>query len=147
LSNNQGFRTTQALNQIQDSVRVGFELLARDIRQAANLPCGTDVPVVNILEPATQGNTPWQYDWDAGIEGLTANSSLTGVSNRVAGTEALILMSADAGNVYMDQYSHSNNGANFTVGYSGQSHGLRNGDILMVCNEKQATIFQMSRGQ
>ena len=147
LSNNQGFRTTQALTQLQDSVRVGFELLARDIRQAANLPCGTDVPVVNILNSAQGGNTPWQYDWDTGIKGLTANDSLAGVSNRVAGTEALILMSGEAGDVYIDQYSHNNNAANFTVGFTGQSHGLRDGDILMVCNEKLATIFQMNNGQ
>lgn len=147
LSNSQSFRTTKAVTQLQDSVRVGYELLARDIRQAANMPCGTDIKVVNILNGAQGANTPWQYNWDNGILGLGANESLTGVSNRVAGTEALILMSGDAGDVYMQEYAHDNNSANFTVGFSGDGHGLRDGDILMVCNEKLATIFQMNNGQ
>lgn len=147
LSNTQGFRTTRAVSQIQDSVRVGYELLARDIRQAANMPCGNDVPVVNILNDAQKADTPWQYDWDTGILGLDTDDALDGVNNRVAGTEALILMSGDAGDVYIEEYADDNNSANFTVGFTGESHGLRDGDILLVCNEKLATIFQMSSGQ
>lgn len=147
LSNTQSFRTARAVSQIQDSVRVGYELLARDIRQAGNMPCGNDVQVVNILNDAQGADTPWQYDWGDGILGLDADDVLSGVNNRVAGTEALILTSGDAGDVYIEDYAHDNNSANFTVGFSGESHGLRDGDILMVCNEKLATIFQMSSGQ
>lgn len=148
LSNSQGFRTTKALTQIQDSVRVGYELMARDIRQAGNMPCGNDIKVVNILKTAQNPNNPWQYEWGAGILGFAANDALSGVSNRVAGTEALVLTSGDAGDLYMAEYNVDNNSANFTVGNgSGGDHGLRDGDILLVCNEKQATIFQMSNGQ
>src|SRR5690606_32470833 len=147
LSNTQSFRTARAVSQIQDSVRVGYELLARDIRQAGNMPCGNDVQVVNILNDAQGADTPWQYDWGDGILGLDADDVLSGVNNRVEGTEALILTSGDAGDVYIEDYAHDNISANFTVGFSGESHGLRDGDILMVCNEKLATIFQMSSGQ
>ena len=147
LSNTQSFRTARAVSQIQDSVRVGYELLARDIRQAGNMPCGNDVPVVNILNDAQEADTPWQYDWGDGILGLDADDVLSGVNNRVEGTEALILTSGDDGDVYIEDYADDNNSANFTVGFSGESHGLRDGDILMVCNEKLATIFQMSSGQ
>ena len=142
LSNSQGFRTTKALTQIQDSVRVGYELMARDIRQAGNMPCGNDIEIVNILNGAQGNSAAWQYDWGQGILGLTANDGLNGISNRVAGTEALILTSGDAGGVYLieDKYP----AANIVVGAPSGSHGIVDGDILLVCNHMQGTIFQVS---
>ncbi len=147
LSNNQSFRSTRAVAQIQDSVRVGYELLARDIRQAGNMPCGTDIEVVNILKGTQGDNTDWQYDWGKGIVGVSAEDSLKGV-DRVDGTEALILMHGDAGDVFMDSYDKDNNSANFTVATSsGKPHGILPGEILLVCNEKQGTIFQVNSNQ
>ena len=145
LSGIQGFRTTQGLSQVQDSARVGFELLARDIRQAGNVPCGNDIPIVNILNPANDGaTTPWQYDWDNAFRGLDSNTSLPGVTNQIAGTESLIMLSGEASNAYMKEYSSTTNSANFVAGPAG--HGLQDGDILFVCNEKLGTIFQMTNG-
>ena len=149
LSNTQSFRTTRGMAQIQDSVRVGYELLARDIRQAGNVPCGTDIQIVNILNPV-QGNNapPWQYDWGDGVLGLDEDDALAGVDNRIEGTQALIVMSGEADGTYVEDYDTGNNSANFSVGTpSGGDHSLRNGDILLVCNEDQGTIFQMSNGQ
>ena len=144
LSNNQSFRSTRAVAQIQDSVRVGYELLARDIRQAGNMPCGTDIEVVNILNGTQGDNTDWQYDWGKGIVGVSAEDSLKGV-DRVDGTEALILMYGDAGDVFMDSYDKDNNSANFTVATSsGKPHGILPGEILLICNERQGTIFQVN---
>ncbi|WP_150303191.1 PilW family protein [Pseudomonas saliphila] len=148
LSNMQSFRTTKGLSQIQDSLRVGYELLARDIRQAGNVPCGKDIDLVNILMPAnTEGETPWQYDFADGIHGVAADKVLNGVDNRVDGTEALILVSGVVGNIYMATYDDDNSSANFTVGTAdGDPHGLQDGEILLVCNAKQGTIFQMTNG-
>jgi type IV pilus assembly protein PilW len=148
LSNTQSFRTNKGLSQLQDGARVGYELLARDIRQAGNMPCGNDIPVVNILNPAQTNNVPWYYDWDNAFIGYDAETALDTVDNQVEGTEALLMLSGDAGGVYVEDYDTSNNSANFTVGTaSGNAHGLLDGDVLLVCNESQGTIFQMSSGQ
>lgn len=143
LSNNQSFRTTRAVTQIQDSVRVGYELLARDIRQAGNMPCGSDIEVVNVLTEAQGLTPPWQYHWQEGIRGLSASDTLSGVDNRAAGTEALILMSGEAGDIYLEDYPAGSNTLTLGTG-SGEGHGLQDGDVLMVCNENLTTIFQMS---
>lgn len=145
LSNIQGFRTTRGLSQVQDAARVGFELLARDIRQAGNVPCGNDITIVNILNPAQSGTVPWQYDWDNAVKGFDGDTALSGVSNQIAGTEFLVMLSGHASDAYMEEYSSTTNSANFVAGSSNPNgHSLRDGDILLVCNEKLGTIFQMT---
>lgn len=147
LSNSQSFRTSRGLSQLQDSARVGFELLARDVRQAGNMPCGNDIPVVNILNPARGNDVPWYYDWDNAFAGYGASESLADVTNQIENTESIVMLSGDASGVYVTDYDTSNNSANFTVGTaSGNAHTLVDGDILMVCNESQGTIFQMTAG-
>jgi type IV pilus assembly protein PilW len=147
LSNIQGFRTTRGLSQIQDSARVGYELLARDIRQAANVPCGNDIPVVNILNDA-QGpaaDVPWQYDFNNAFIGFGGDDGLDNVSNQIDGTESFVMLSGDVNDAYMLNYTDTNNGANFDIATaSGAAHGYTSGNILMACNEKQATIFQVT---
>lgn len=145
LSNIQGFRTTQGLSQVQDSARVGFELLARDIREAGNVPCGNDINIVNILDPAQDATIPWQYDWDNAVKGFDGDTALSGVTNQIVGTESLIMLSGEASDAYMKEYSADNNSANFVAGSSNPAgHNLQDGDILLVCNEKLGTIFQMT---
>lgn len=142
LSNIQGFRTTRGLSQVQDAARVGFELLARDIRQAGNVPCGNDITIVNILNPAQSGTIPWQYDWDNAVKGFDGDTALSGVTNQVNGTEWLAMLSGQATDTYMTEYSSTASSADFLAGPVG--HSLRDGDILLACNEKLGTIFQMT---
>ncbi|KKL26660.1 hypothetical protein LCGC14_2393050, partial [marine sediment metagenome] len=141
LSNIQGFRTTRGLAQVQDAARVGFELLARDIRQAGNVPCGNDIAVVNILNPAQNAIIPWQYDWDNAVKGFGGGTSLVGVTNQIAGTESLVMLSGQGSNTYMTEYNSAAGSADFVAGPAGNS--LRDGDVLLVCNERLGTIFQM----
>jgi type IV pilus assembly protein PilW len=146
LSNMQGFRTTRGLSQVQDAARVGFELLARDIRQAGNVPCGNDITIVNILNPVNDGGTiPWQYDWDNAVKGFDGDTALSGVTNQIAGTESLVMLSGQASDTYMEEYTSTTNSANFVAASSNPNgHSLEDGDILLVCNEKLGTIFQMT---
>ena len=143
LSNLQSFRTNKGLSQLQDGARVGYELLARDIRQAGNMPCGNDIPVVNILNDAQDANVPWYYDWNNAFIGYDGDTALASVSNQVEDTESLVMLSGEAGDVYVDSYP-TNNAANFTVN---DASGLSDGDILLICNESLATIFQATNVQ
>lgn len=145
LSNMQGFRTSQGLSQVQESTRFGFELLARDIRQAASVPCGTDIQIVNILKGADANQVPWQFDFANAVRGLAGNETLSGVSNRVAGTEALVLISGDAGGVYVEEYNQ--NSATISVGSAGSEPNLLSGDIVLICNQSQGTIFQVTQDE
>lgn len=152
LSGIQGFRTTQGLSQVQDAARVGFELLARDIRQAGNVPCGNDIPIVNVLNSAQADpdDVPWQYDFNSAFIGFDGDTDLEGVpdsgtGSQIAGTESLVMLSGAASDVYVSDYPINNNGASFTIDtVSGGSTGLTDGEILMICNENQATIFQLT---
>src|SRR5688572_25344418 len=49
LSNQRTFRATESLARIQEDGRVAFELMARDLRQAAGNPCGRTLPMANVL--------------------------------------------------------------------------------------------------
>jgi len=148
ISNMQSFRTTRALSTVQESTRMGFELLARDVRQAGGAACGNDVPIVNILNPVAEGEDDWRYIWGDAIQGYAGNQSIPLVTNRVTGTDGFTIVSTVASGVYVKQYNEDNNSANFVVGYppNMSGHGLESGDILMICNERQGTIFQMTSG-
>ena len=146
ISTGQSNRTNQALGEMQESARIAFELLSRDIRQAGGHPCGNDIEVVNILNNAQDSNTPWQVDWGTPVQGYGPNDSITGVNNRIANTDALSLVSGASSGIYVKEYTDTNQGANFRVGWPAtlQGHGFQPGEILFVCNQIQGTIFQMT---
>lgn len=134
LSNTQSFRTTKSLSQIQDSARLGFELMARDIRQAGAIPCGNYIRVDNILT-----SPPWYLDWDSGsngqLMGYSSGANIEGIDNKVNGTEALTVLYADnasASLVYsgIHTYIFDNDTSNF-----------ESGDIAFICDANDGTIF------
>ncbi len=144
LSNRQVFRSTDNLSFVQENGRVAFELLARELRQAASSPCSASAPVVNVLN----NTTAWGTDWGDGIRGYDGQASqalpsvVTGTAarERIAGTDAVELRSGAAGDVTVVE--HKPNSAQFKV--STTAHGLVDGDIVMVCDFVQAAIFQIT---
>ena len=144
VSNSQSYRASEALAQLQENARTAFELMARDIRQAGSSSCRADVQPINILNNAQGSNIPWSVDWRAPLRGYGPSDTLSGISNRSTGTDALTVMSATATGIYVTDYSEGNNGARIGIGWTGANHGLAAGDILMICDLTQATIFQMT---
>lgn len=140
LSNTQSFRTTKSLSQIQDSARLGFEVMARDIRQAGSVPCGNDVAITNILT-AAQTAAPWHLDWEAGSDGqligYASNATIAGLTNRVNGTQALTVLYSDNIGSVVESFNSS------THSYIlNDAADLRSGDIAFICDATKATIFQ-----
>ncbi|WP_205343179.1 prepilin-type N-terminal cleavage/methylation domain-containing protein [Denitrificimonas caeni] len=139
LSNTQSFRSNKSLAQIQDSARLGFELMARDIRQAGSIPCGNDINLTNIVI-----DNPWYLDWPAGSKGQLigyAGTSITtpsGLTNRVAGTEALSIL-------YVD-----NVGSSVELTAAGThiytlnkvNNNFKSDDVVVVCDAKNGTLFK-----
>ena len=75
IANKRSYAATEVLSRVQESSRVAFELMARDIREAAAVPCAKDIPIANVLGRTRKGTTPpaanWLYDFGNGILGLS----------------------------------------------------------------------------
>lgn len=128
LSNTQSFRATKSLSQIQDGARLGFELMARDIRQAGSIPCGNNIRLNN-----TSSSPEWYLNWgDAKGQLIGHTSTLTGVTNQVKDTEAITVLYADNSGASLKEPNTINN----------EAHGLNTGDMVFVCDTNHGSIFK-----
>ncbi len=66
LSNKRIYSATEGMGRIQESARIAFELMSRDIREAGGNPCDVRMELVNVLSDATN----WWATYDAGISGF-----------------------------------------------------------------------------
>ena len=126
LSNQNTARATNDLSNLQNSVRLTFQLLSQDIRSAGFAGCNNSPRVVSIIEVG--GATPQWANWVGGIQGFAAdaqgNESIrlmygSGVSNSVA-THAPPVFTLSA------------------------APNLAAGDIAMICDDTLSSIFQVS---
>ncbi|MEE2002610.1 prepilin-type N-terminal cleavage/methylation domain-containing protein [Alkalimonas sp. MEB108] len=143
LTAQQTYRVNDSLNRMQDGFRVGFQLLTRDLRNAGSSGCTNNGRVVNVLA----GNI-WWADWaNSNFIAYDGGSVHPGIpfgaatGQRVEGTSAIQMMySLSDGNEEIN-IDHQPNGASFRV-RSGS--GIRENDIIMVCDQTQSTIFQVT---
>lgn len=144
VSNRQTYRTAESLARVQESARIAFELMARDVREAGQIPCGNELPMANVLNQKPEW---WWADWDNKVRGFdgaqaTPGTSFgTGEGQRVAGTDAIDLKTGvPAGiNVVGDMPTSS---ANIDVI---ATNGLQKGDIVMICNYEQAAMIEVTQ--
>ncbi|MGV8932662.1 MAG: prepilin-type N-terminal cleavage/methylation domain-containing protein [Luteimonas sp.] len=145
VSNQRTFRSAQNLGSLQQNARTAFELMGRDLREASGNSCVNNAPVGNVLNAAAVnwytnfvgGSTAVQ-----GYSGAVAPIDLpfgTAAGQRVAGTDAIQMLSADADVATIS--AHDTAGAVFTV--TG-THNFSRGDIMIACNARQASVFQAS---
>ena len=146
IANRATFKTQEALAQVQQNARIGYELLAHDIREAGGNPCGIPFSqVANLLN-----STAWWANFSdgnvRGYDGADAGTPVsvgTGAKERVAGTDAVLVRGASAACEGKDLViaDHTPGTAQFKTG---ADHCIYTGDILMACDLKQAAIFQAS---
>ena len=144
ISNRQTYRATEGLGRVQENGRMAFELMSRDLREAGGNPCGNadrkePLKLVNVLSP----NSNWWSNWSDGIIGYEA-TMVPAPTNRIAGTDAVALMSGDTSSG-VTVVSHNPTSARFEVNTTG--HGLNDGDLAIVCDWRQATMFQITGAQ
>ena len=146
LSNKRVYQTTENLGRVQETVRTAYELMARDMREAAGNACEAGLPTVNVLNnPAAN----WWSNMDGGARGYDGATAMPGLAfgtargDRVAGTDALELKAAVNDGVTV--VSHNAPAAQFKVNTI--NHGLATGDIVMVCDFDHAAILQVSNAQ
>lgn len=146
LSTSRTYSAAESLGRVQENIRVAFELMARDMRQAAGNPCEKNLPVYNVLKNA---GVPWYTDFTTGVRGYEGAQALsgiafgTGVADRIAGTDAIELKSAVSDGVSI--ISHNPTSAQFKVGTV--NHGISPGDIALACDFGQVAVFQVTNAQ
>lgn len=145
-SNRQVYRSTESLGRIQENARAAYEIMARDVREAAGNACEGNLPTVNVLNNPTAN---WYTDFTGGIRGYDGGTAFADAAFgaagstgglRVAGTDAVDLKSAVANGVTVAD--HQPIAASFKVNTN--DHGLSPGDVAMVCDFDHAAIFQVT---
>jgi type IV pilus assembly protein PilW len=142
ISNKQTYRATEGLGRVQENGRMAYELMSRDLREAGGSPCGNadrenPLQLVNVLNVPT---ARWWSNWNNGIvgyEGLLPGGNPT---NRVAGTDAIVLMSGDSSSSATVR-SHDTAAARIQLNSAG--HAFRTNDLAIVCNFRHAALFQV----
>ncbi|WP_058616022.1 PilW family protein [Tepidimonas taiwanensis] len=128
---------------LMDSARLAFELMARELREAGANACGTSL-IVNVLNnPSSNWWSTWNAGGIVGYGGSTSGPRSFGTQSaqRVSGTEAILIQSAtlDTGSTITQHYPTS---AQFKV--RNTNHGIKDGDILMACDNESGAIFQVT---
>jgi len=143
LSNRQVYASTESLGRIQENTRTAFELMARDVREAAGNACESDLPVVNVLIGSTSN---WWTDFTGGLTGYDGGTAspglafgMTGVT-RIAGTDAIDLKSAVNSGITIEDHQPAS--ADFKLNTT--AHGISPGDVVMACDFDHAAIFQIT---
>jgi type IV pilus assembly protein PilW len=135
------------LSRVADSVRMSYDQLVREVREAGASPCDGQALTSNVLSNAQGASPTWWATWDEPVKGfddVTAFSAAaigTGVGERVNGTDAIIVRSVPTiDNVRVS--AHFSSVATFAATVN--NHGIAAGDLMMVCTFSQAAIFQAS---
>jgi type IV pilus assembly protein PilW len=142
LSQRELYRQNENLARMQENARYAFEVMARSLREAGGNLCGAS-KVANVLNNASSN---WWSNWGEGIHGYKGNDNSfpkafgTGRAERVSGTEAVVVWSGTLNEeVTVTSHNSNSNPPYFTVN---TNPGIDKGDILLVCDYKQAAIFQ-----
>lgn len=147
LSSKQTYRTTEGLSRIQETMRITFELMARDMREAGGTLCGKGLPVANVLNGAQGANPSWFADLDNALRGYEGDEEFGGAAfgtssaRRIIGTDALQAISG-VGGTGLTVVQHNPASAQFKVNVTG--HGLEDDDVVMVCDYRQVAVLQVT---
>lgn len=148
LANKDSYRTNLALGQVQESSRIAFELLARDIRQAGITGCGNFGRVANVLNngPNAGGTLAWYADFSNAVRGYDGGTSDPSVTSgtasgqRVEASSSITLIGAAMVSVSVAAYNSSTYG--FTL--TGANPGIQAGDLVIICDPDHATMAQIT---
>ncbi len=137
--------STDNLSRVAESVRTSHDQLTREVREAGGTPCDAQLLAGNVLNAAQGGSPSWWATWGEPLRGYTGSTAFPGaafgsaVAERVNGTAAIAVRYGAA----LDNVSiaaHDTGTQTFTTNIS--NHGIAVGDLLLVCNYRQAAIFQ-----
>lgn len=145
LANRRIYASTETINRVQENIRVAFELMSRDIREAGAIPCGGSARRINMLNNSGNG---WWAQFDAGLVGYEnttpAGAAGAGVTipARAAGTDVVDLFLANDGDYVVTDHDTPSAEINLS-----STAGLADNDIVLICNTDVAFVFQITQVQ
>jgi type IV pilus assembly protein PilW len=146
LSNQESFRTADAISKVQENGRFAFELMSRDLRDAGSNPCALKA-VSSVIRDAS-ATTPWWADWASGtVVGYDGNQTGGGAvvgtlsGNRVTATDAITVLrtSLDDGDLRTIQghdYASTSITLNTVTGYQAVTP-------VLACDFSSGAIFDV----
>jgi type IV pilus assembly protein PilW len=146
VSSKQTYRMTDNISRLQESMRFSLEFLSQDIRMAGYLPCRFPPSNTNAV---TNGTSTWFLDYFnfgiRGYEGGVSTFPTEIAGDVVAGSDAIAILK---GGNYTSSVSFHNSAGNVLTLQntfdSGPGGDFQNGEIALVCDPRQAAIFQIS---
>lgn len=138
MTNRKSYAATESLGRVQEGARMAFELMARDIRDADGTPCAQPGPAVAGQAPMLPManvvvGTAWWKNWGDGLVGYENG----GLTNTVAGTDAIELHSASDDVISVNTYASNT----FTLTRAPTDFVAD--DVVVACDNTQAAIFRI----
>ncbi|CAM5215398.1 PilW family protein [Alishewanella longhuensis] len=126
LSNQTTARTTEDLSNLQNRIRLAFQVMSYDLRSAGFLGCNNSERVVSVVQIA--GANPVWLNWQGGLMGTAADA---------ANNESIRLMYAAGRSSSVVTHVPPRLNLN-------QQSELSVGDLGVVCDDTLTSIFQVS---
>ncbi len=140
ISSKQTYRMTDNLSRLQESLRFSLDFMSRDIRMASYLPCRT---TTNNTNAVVNGSANWFLDYFArGIHGYEGGVDVIPVASSVPNTDAIVILKASTFASSLN--FHDASGNTFELNSSFSDQDFERGRIGVVCDPRQASIFQIS---
>lgn len=131
LSNRKTYAATEGLSRVQESTRIAFEMMARDIREAGGNPCDSGLPVANVLSNPT---ATWWKNWAQPLQGFDNG----GLSGSKTGTDAIQILSASTGGATVTAH----NAATQTLTLNAAAPELHANAVMLLCDRQQVAVLQ-----
>ena len=143
VSSSQTSKVNDNLMRVQENARIAFELMARDIREAGQNPCGSRL-VANVLRSSSA--IPVWADWNSGtLRGYDDTQDVTGIkafgtttNARVSGTDAVLAIKADQDERTIESHDTASTLITLTSGSR-----FKENDIAFLCDSLSSAIFQV----
>lgn len=151
LGSSQVFRTIDASARLQEGARFAFEMIASDLRMAGFTGCGNGTWAntvnnsnnweTNLFGQAIQGyeDSVNTFPNPSGYPAAIATAVPT-PANRVLRGDAFTVLRGDTDGEFVVS-SHNPPSAQFQLA---ATHDIKPGEILVVCDENHAAVFQMT---
>lgn len=146
ISNKATYRLTEAQSRLQENARFAIMFLTRDIRMAGFIPCGRTTNMANTINSSGD----WWLDFfNNGLNGYEGGVSTfptdfpsvgTTAGDRVTTTDAIVALGGTSVTACVS--SHNPPSAQFQL--CNPTSGIVRGDILMVCDATNSSLFQMT---
>ena len=144
----QTLRVNENLARLQEGARFSFEIMAREIREAGLIPCGTRL-TANVLRTTGSPNVTWWANTDAGmLRGYDDTQDSTDIvaigtnpTDRVTGTDAIVML-RPAGDELSFRQITSHDAGTTSFAFSSPTT-FANSDVALVCDGRSSALFQI----